>query len=101
MAQAIASRARKAVVKALESECWQLREGARRYLGQRKVVRPSIVNKRSSDILHDPWYNKVRSTDKSRLIPIDDEFVLCHGASRPFSVHAWAKSFAKEREIQN
>ncbi|BBN07248.1 malate dehydrogenase (oxaloacetate-decarboxylating)(NADP+) [Marchantia polymorpha subsp. ruderalis] len=70
MAQAIASRARKAVVKALESECWQLREGARRYLGQRKVVRPSIVNKRSSDILHDPWYNKGTAfplTERERL----------------------------------
>ncbi|KAL2629657.1 hypothetical protein R1flu_014343 [Riccia fluitans] len=70
MAQAISSRGRKAVCKLLEWEWWQLRDGGRRYITQRKVSRPSIVNKRSTDILHDPWYNKGTAfplTERERL----------------------------------
>ncbi|KAL2629648.1 hypothetical protein R1flu_014334 [Riccia fluitans] len=70
MAEAIFSRGRKAVCKLLEWEWWQLRDGGRRYITQRKVIRPSIVNKRSTDILHDPWYNKGTAfplTERERL----------------------------------
>ncbi|KAL3687953.1 hypothetical protein R1sor_014262 [Riccia sorocarpa] len=70
MAQAIACRGRKAVCSLLQWECWQLGDGGRRYTTERKLIRPTIVNKRSTDILHDPWYNKGTAfplTERDRL----------------------------------
>jgi hypothetical protein len=34
-------------------------DGGHRSIHSDRVKRPSIVRKRSTDILHDPWFNKV------------------------------------------
>ncbi|CAM6097421.1 unnamed protein product [Calypogeia fissa] len=61
---------KQSLYKALEQVCcFSMRDGGKRAF-RRRITRPSIVRKRSSDILHDPWYNKGTSfplTERERL----------------------------------
>lgn len=63
-------RRQSSLFKAVEQFCCRfMRDGGRRNF-RRAITRPSIVKKRSLDILHDPWYNKGTSfplTERDRL----------------------------------
>ena len=50
---------RKAVARALQQWIWSPSVDVGRRSIHKGVKRPSIVHKRSTDILHDPWFNKV------------------------------------------
>jgi len=50
---------RKVVARALQQWIWSPTVDVGRRSLHKNVKRPSIVNKRSTDILHDPWFNKV------------------------------------------
>lgn len=59
MAQALQNgELRKVVAKALQQWIWSPSIDVGRRSLHKNVKRPSIVNKRSTDILHDPWFNK-------------------------------------------
>lgn len=81
MAQALQNgELRKFVAKALQQWIRSPSIDVGRRSLHKNVKRPSIVNKRSTDILHDPWFNKVSyllpSYFVARVISIRYELVL-------------------------
>lgn len=52
--------------------------GGRRYLYSQRPRRPCLVKKRSTDLLHDPWYNKVVSSISRAFKNTQMNHSTCH-----------------------
>lgn len=63
--------------------------GGRRYLYSQRPRRPCLVKKRSTDLLHDPWYNKVVSSISRAFQKHSNEsLIMSLGQVESLSIHS-------------
>ena len=63
--------------------------GGRRHLYSQRPRRPCLVKKRSTDLLHDPWYNKVVSfISRAFQKHSNESLIMSLGLVESLSIHS-------------